>query len=427
MGRDRLFRFGRALIAIGMLSVAGSAAAAGSSCPKPSSVQPAVNLTPLTLHVLQDTIVPVPATDGLVHLAYAAQVTNLQTDAVEVNAVTPVDPTKDFSPTGTDRQFDTDGGVVTGKVRLFGPSPESGPGSGDGAHYFSRVPAGGSGILFFDVTYPKGAQIPTLLSHQITVTNVKTGVKTVGLTDPIPVSCDDPVMLHPPLVGHGWWDGNGCCATVNAHRGATLPINGTIKSPEQFAIDYVQIDKNGGCCTGPVREVKSWPFFGAPVLAAASGKVVEVATDEAEQVPSQPLVGVTVANAAGNHVIQDIGNGRFVLYAHLRRGSIPAGITVGADLKVGQQIGDVGNTGSSTAPHLHFQVMDRPSTLNAIGLPFVFDTQVVEGRVKETPAEAEHLYESGGRVTVEKVGAGTQRNAMPAEGQVFGYSLNQRP
>ena len=54
-------------------------------------------------------------------------------------------------------------------------------------------------------------------------------------------------------------------------------------------------------------------------FAAAPGKVVEIADDEAEQVPGQPLVGVTVANAAGNHIIQDIGNGRFILYAHLRR------------------------------------------------------------------------------------------------------------
>jgi len=418
----RIFTIGCACAALFALDPEG-AASAETGCPAPpAAAGPAINLTPLTLHILQDTIVPVPATDGLTHLAYAAQVTNLQADPVEVVEVTPVDAMRNFASTGKNQQFDGDRSPITGKVRLFGPPPQNGTGSSESAYYFSKVPAGGTGIVFFDVTYPDAASVPRLLSHKIIVNNAKTGAQTAGLTDPVLVSCDGPVVLHPPLVGHGWWNGNGCCDTVNAHRAATLPVNGTIKPPEQFAIDYVRIDEHGGCCTGPVKDIKSWPFFGAPVLAAAAGKVVEMSDDQDEQVPG-PAVGVTAANAAGNHIIQDIGNGRFILYAHFRRGSIPADIKVGTLLTAGQQIGAVGNSGSSTAPHLHFQVMDRPSTLNAIGLPFVFDTQVVDGVIKETPAEADRLYEAGGPVTMQKSGAGPQTGKMPAEGQVFGYNL----
>jgi hypothetical protein len=423
MRMDRIFTIGCIFAALFALNPEHSASA-DTNCPAPpASAGPAINLTPLTLQILQDTIVPVPATDGLIHLAYAAQVTNLQTDPVEVVEVTPVDAARNFVPTGKNQQLDGDREPIVKKVRLFGQPPQTGAQTSDSANYFSKVPAGGSGIMFFDVTYRDAAAVPRLLSHKIVVTNVKTGSQSAGLTDPVLVSCDGPVVLRPPLIGHGWWNGNGCCETVNAHRAATLPANGTIRPPEQFAIDYVKIDERGGCCTGPVRDVISWPFFGVPILAAAPGKVVEMANDENEQVPGQPLVGVTVANAAGNHIIQDIGNGRFILYAHLRRGSIPAGIKVGAMLTGGQQIGDLGNTGSSTAPHLHFQVMDRPSTLNAIGLPFVFDTQMVEGVVKETPAEADRLYESGAHISVQKSGIGPQTGKMPAEGQVFGYNL----
>jgi hypothetical protein len=67
--------------------------------------------------------------------------------------------------------------------------------------------------------------------------------------------------------------------------------------------------------------------------------------------------------------------------------------------------------------------MGRASTLNAIGLPFVFDTQVLEGAVNQTPAEADRLYEAGGHVTVSGSGASVQAGKMPAEGQVFGYNL----
>ena len=49
---------------------------------------------------------------------------------------------------------------------------------------------------------------------------------------------------------------------------------------------------------------------------------------------------------------------------------------VGARLSTGELIGHLGNSGNSTAPHLHFQVMDSPSFLDTMGLPFVFDTQL---------------------------------------------------
>ena len=57
-------------------------------------------LNPVTVHVLGATIVPVPATDGLVHLAYAAQVTNLANEPATVEAIEPVNALRDFAPTG---------------------------------------------------------------------------------------------------------------------------------------------------------------------------------------------------------------------------------------------------------------------------------------------------------------------------------------
>jgi Peptidase family M23 len=285
------------------------------------------------------------------------------------------------------------------------------------------VPAGNSGTMFFDVTYTDPARIPRLLAHAVTVAAPAGGPGLPALyaaasdTNPVPVGCRPLAVLHPPLAGHGWFDSNGCCAFIDAHRGAILKVNGTLQAPEQFAIDYIQLGPNGACCNGGSPQVlSSWLGYGAPVLAAAPGVVVEVVDGLPDQQPVGTKTGVTAANAAGNSVVEDIGDGRYIGYGHFVPGSIPAWVRKGARLRPGDLIGRLGNSGNSDAPHLHFQVMDSPSFLDTMGLPFVFDTQLLEGTV------------TGGDLTsgfvIDHTGAGLQRNRMPAEPQVFGYNLS---
>jgi murein DD-endopeptidase MepM/ murein hydrolase activator NlpD len=132
------------------------------------------------------------------------------------------------------------------------------------------------------------------------------------------------------------------------------------------------------------------------------------------------VTGVTLANLVGNSVVEDIGGGRYITYAHLKPGSIPAWLHVGARLRPGDLIGRVGNSGNSSAPHLHFQVADSPEALDATGLPFVFASQLLEGNV---PEGAEATFDKGGAVTVDPTGAGPRRGLMPARNGVFGYNL----
>src|SRR4029453_7794770 len=65
------------------------------------------------------------------------------------------------------------------------------------------------------------------------------------------------VVVAPPLRGGRWLVANGCCATPNGHRGATLPINGSIDVAERFAIDFVRLDAHGAPFTGG-RGKLSW-------------------------------------------------------------------------------------------------------------------------------------------------------------------------
>ncbi len=55
---------------------------------------------------------------------------------------------------------------------------------------------------------------------------------------------------------------------------------------------------------------------------------------------------------------------------HAKKGSIL--VSPGDFVQEEQKIAEVGHSGNSTAPHLHFQLMDRADLVNAKGLPCCF-------------------------------------------------------
>ena len=73
----------------------------------------------------------------------------------------------------------------------------------------------------------------------------------------------------------------------------------------------------------------------------------------------KPAVPINFETVAGNHVNLDLGGGVYAMYAHLQPGSIR--VKVGDHVTPGQVIGLVGNTGNSSEPHLHFQLMNHNS------------------------------------------------------------------
>ncbi|MDT5293428.1 MAG: hypothetical protein QOJ76_308 [Acidobacteriota bacterium] len=75
---------------------------------------------------------------------------------------------------------------------------------------------------------------------------------------------------------------------------------------------------------------------GTPVFAAADGTVLQAGWQ----------------NGYGQTVVLDHGNGLTTCYGHLSRIEVAAG----QELKRGEQLGQVGSTGRSTGPHLHYEV-----------------------------------------------------------------------
>ena len=78
---------------------------------------------------------------------------------------------------------------------------------------------------------------------------------------------------------------------------------------------------------------------GTPMLAARAGVVMEIIDDDPR----------------GGHSLRILhDDGSMAIYAHLQHGSIP--LRVGEPVAQGQRIARSGNTGTSTAPHLHFAI-----------------------------------------------------------------------
>ncbi len=93
-------------------------------------------------------------------------------------------------------------------------------------------------------------------------------------------------------------------------------------------------------------DVGTWK--GAPILAADSGYVAAAGWDD---------------SGYGRMVIIDHGNGFQTLYAHMEKYYVEVGDSVAK----GEQIGEVGSTGNSTGPHLHFEVMKNGVQRNPFG------------------------------------------------------------
>ena len=197
------------------------------------------------------------------------------------------------------------------------------------------------------------------------------------------VNPPDAILLGPPLKGDGWVAADGCCTAIRHVRGF-LAVNGKIFVAQRFAIDWEKLNEDKRIYVGDKEDVNSYFCYGEEAIAVSDATVVTVVNGLEDQIPGQLPPDITLAEADGNHVVLDLGGGRFALYAHLIKDSIT--VDVGEQVTRGQVLGLVGNSGNTLAPHLHFHVMDGPSTLGSNGIPYMYDKYELIERSASTEA-----------------------------------------
>jgi len=394
----RLGRFSIARPCLALLAALGSMALLAG--PATAAKRAPAVLSPVAFYIA-DAPQPVLATDGRMHLAYEVRFAN-QSD-LEVAAVS-IQARGGGRPIGAAFR----GGSLESIVRI------------DGGYEGLTIPPGGSGTIFMDVAYPPRRQAPRSLLHRIVLVGQPPGQPAaqqsfafVGV--PTAVGQRRAIEVAPPLRGPDWVVANGCCSPPNAHRAATLAIDGTAHAPERFAIDFVQLNREGRLFSGPLDLNSSYAYFGAPIQSATAGTVVGIRDGLPEQTPGALPAGATIQNAGGNHVVVRIGPGRFAFYAHLQPGSIA--VEKGDRVRVGETVGRLGNTGNTDGAHLHFHIMDSPSPLEANGLPFTFTTMRGEGKITQP-----RLLQTGAVVPIDRAAfSGRRQGQMPLGDQVVGF------
>lgn len=242
-----------------------------------------------------------------------------------------------------------------------------------GDYFTSQSPVlqpGASGILFFFLDFASRDPVPETLTAAMEVEAVGSNNTPQTFTvEPVRVLTDAALSVGPPMRGSGWLAANGP-SNNSLHRRAVIVLNGRTYFPERFAIDWVKMGQDGVTFAGDPSKNESYLAYNSEILAAADGQVVTVLDGIPDNIPQQaPAVTITLESIAGNHIVQNLGDGRYAVYAHLIPGS--SLVKPGDRVRRGQVIGRLGNSGNSTEPHLHFQVMNDPQPLASDGLPFL--------------------------------------------------------
>jgi Peptidase family M23 len=324
------------------------------------------NMTPMLLAV-QDPPVPFMGSDGKIHLVYEVAMTNFSSAEI---AVEKVEVVGDGSVLQT-----LDTAAVAGRLQPAG----------------QREPAGTlakstHALLFLNIALAPGSKVPSELSHRVALRVSAAPPGQQELTESGGATTVDRrsvALIGPPLRGERYIAADSCCDATR-HQRAALPVNGRVWIAQRYAVDWEQMDASTHIYTGPREKLESYAIFGQPALAVANALVVSVIDGQPEGTPGKYPSNISLDAADGNSIILDLGEKRYALYAHLQPGSIK--VHQGEKVHLGQVLGLVGDTGNSIVPHLHFQVMDGPSSLSSNGLPYEISDFEMTGKSHGTQA-----------------------------------------
>jgi len=234
-------------------------------------------------------------------------------------------------------------------------------------------------VLLLWPSFDSMDDIPAVLAHRLTFTDSHGETIIIGGPQ-VAISDNPPVVLSPPLAGDNWQAVNGPSNFDRHHRSAVVSFKGNLCIAQRFAVDWMQLGPDGNLFSGDGTHNTDYYCYGTELLAVADGIVIDCKDGIPEHRVDEGMpIPPTSQTVLGNFVILDIGNGLYAFYAHLQPGSV--NVQIGDEVSAGDVIGLLGNTGMSTAPHLHFHVEDTSSIIAGQGVPYVLESYELQGTV----------------------------------------------
>lgn len=159
--------------------------------------------------------------------------------------------------------------------------------------------------------------------------------------------------------------------------GTDVKQNYHVAYPNQkYAYDILMV-KDGKSYVGNPKNNENYYVFGKDIIAPCDAKVVKVVTGVHDNIPGE----LNPAQLTGNTVVLETPNKEYLLFAHLKQGSVD--VKEGQMVKRGDLLGQCGNSGNTTEAHLHISLQNTIDMNTATGGKLYFDKIIVNGELKE--------------------------------------------
>lgn len=145
---------------------------------------------------------------------------------------------------------------------------------------------------------------------------------------------------------------------------------------QKNAFDILIFDKNGSTHQGSGQANEDFYAFGKKLYAPCDGEVFLVV----DGVKDNPPGTTNPIYIPGNTVIIKATNGEYAFLAHFKQNSIV--VKQGQKIKSGDLLGQCGNSGNSTEPHIHFHLQNVEDMNIAVGAKCYFDQLKLNGILK---------------------------------------------
>ena len=132
-------------------------------------------------------------------------------------------------------------------------------------------------------------------------------------------------------------------------------------SGQSYAVDLVP---DASMAQTQMTTLNDFPCFNSKIFAPIDGEVHKVR----DGIHDNSVGTTNVKTPEGNFVILKTMNDKFAILAHFKKGSIK--VNKGDAIKKGQFIGKCGNSGNSTAPHVHLQIQNEENMWSPTNVTF---------------------------------------------------------